>query len=85
MTSLTAEADSFDTVLRQLTPVSEQLALFSDDAAAPRGLRYQPGFITDQSEQELIAQIRALPLAPFQFGAFEGKRPRRLFRVAPRL
>ena len=60
--------------MRQLTPVSEQLALFSDDAAAPRGLRYQPGFITAQSEQELIAQIRALPLAPFQFGAFEGKR-----------
>ena len=54
--------------------MSEQLALFSDDAAAPRGLRYQPGFITAQSEQELIAQIRALPLAPFQFGAFEGKR-----------
>jgi alkylated DNA repair dioxygenase AlkB len=54
--------------------VSGQLALFSDDAAAPRGLRYQPGFITAQSEQELIAQIRALPLAPFQFGAFEGKR-----------
>jgi hypothetical protein len=25
-------------------------------------------------EQELIAHIRALPLAPFQFGAFEGKR-----------
>ena len=54
--------------------MSEQLALFSDDAAAPRGLRYQPSFITAQSEQELIAQIRALPLAPFQFGAFEGKR-----------
>jgi alkylated DNA repair dioxygenase AlkB len=54
--------------------VSGQLALLSDDAAAPRGLRYQPGFITAQSEQELIAQIRALPLAPFQFGAFEGKR-----------
>ena len=54
--------------------MSEQLALFSDDAAAPRGLRYQPDFITAESEQELIAQIRALPLAPFQFGAFEGKR-----------
>jgi hypothetical protein len=54
--------------------VSEQLALFSEDAAAPRGLRYQPSFITAQSEHEIIAQIRALPLAPFQFGAFEGKR-----------
>jgi alkylated DNA repair dioxygenase AlkB len=54
--------------------VSEQLALFADDASAPQGLRYQPSFVTAQSEQELIAQIRALPLAPFQFGAFEGKR-----------
>jgi alkylated DNA repair dioxygenase AlkB len=54
--------------------VSEQLAFFSDDASAPQGLRYQPSFITAQSEQELIAYIRALPLAPFQFGAFEGKR-----------
>jgi alkylated DNA repair dioxygenase AlkB len=54
--------------------VSGQLALFADDASAPQGLRYQPSFITAQSEQELIAHIRALPLAPFQFGAFEGKR-----------
>ena len=54
--------------------MSEQLALFADDASAPRGLRYQPSFITTESEQKLIAQIRALPLAPFQFGAFEGKR-----------
>ena len=52
--------------------MSEQLALFADDASAPRGLRYQPSFITTESEQKLIAQIRALPLAPFQFGAFEG-------------
>jgi alkylated DNA repair dioxygenase AlkB len=54
--------------------VSEQFALFPDDAAAPRGLRYQPSFITVESEHDLIAKIRALPLAPFQFGAFEGKR-----------
>ena len=54
--------------------MSEQLALFSADAAAPRGLRYQPGFITARNEHELIAKIRALPLAPFQFGAFEGRR-----------
>jgi alkylated DNA repair dioxygenase AlkB len=54
--------------------VSEQFALFSDDAAAPRGLRYQPSFITVESEHDLIAKMRALSLAPFQFGAFEGKR-----------
>ena len=54
--------------------MSEQFALFPDAAAAPRGLRYQPNFITVESEHDLIAKIRALPLAPFQFGAFEGKR-----------
>ena len=42
--------------------MSEQLALFADDAAAPRGLRYQPDFITVEREHDLIAKIRALPL-----------------------
>jgi alkylated DNA repair dioxygenase AlkB len=37
-------------------------------------LRYQPDFIAADKEAELIGHIRALPLAPFQFGAFEGKR-----------
>ena len=38
------------------------------------GLRYQPAFLTAGEEQNLIAGFAALPLAPFQFGAFEGKR-----------
>jgi alkylated DNA repair dioxygenase AlkB len=51
-----------------------QLGLFPVGTLGPQGLRYQPGFISPTAERELIARISALPLAPFQFGAFEGKR-----------
>jgi alkylated DNA repair dioxygenase AlkB len=51
-----------------------QLALFDDQAVSPAGLRYQPEFISAADEQELVAGIAALPLQPFQFGAFEGHR-----------
>ena len=51
-----------------------QLALFDDQTAGPKGLRYTPEFISAAAEQELIAGIAALPLQPFQFGAFEGHR-----------
>ena len=51
-----------------------QMTIFADDAARPAGLRYRPDFITADEEQALIARIRALPLAPFQFGIYEGKR-----------
>ena len=55
-----------------------QLALFDDQAAGsnrqPKGLRYASEFISGDVEQELIARIAALPLKPFQFGAFEGNR-----------
>lgn len=54
--------------------MAAQLALFPADAQAPQGLRYQPNFIPAEIERDLIAHIRELPLAPFQFGAFEGKR-----------
>jgi alkylated DNA repair dioxygenase AlkB len=59
--------------------VSEQLALFSGltgapQAGAPQGLRYAPDFISVPTEQELIGRIAALPLQPFQFGQYEGKR-----------
>jgi hypothetical protein len=52
----------------------EQLALFADRSPAPEGLRYQDNFISPATEQDLIAGISALPLQPFQFGAYEGKR-----------
>ena len=51
-----------------------QLSLFTDRSADPEGLRYQPDFIDAAIEAELIARIEALPLQPFQFGAYEGKR-----------
>jgi alkylated DNA repair dioxygenase AlkB len=51
-----------------------QLALFPDRGAPPAGLRYQPGFVSEAAERELISRISELPLQPFQFGAFEGKR-----------
>jgi alkylated DNA repair dioxygenase AlkB len=51
-----------------------QLSLFTDRSAGPEGLRYQPDFIDAAIEAELIARIEALPLQPFQFGAYEGKR-----------
>jgi alkylated DNA repair dioxygenase AlkB len=51
-----------------------QLSLLADDHPHPAGLRYQPEFVTPEEEQQLIARIQALPLTPFQFGAFEGKR-----------
>ncbi len=51
-----------------------QLALFPDHRAPPMGLRYQPGFVCEAIERELISRISELPLQPFQFGAFEGKR-----------
>jgi alkylated DNA repair dioxygenase AlkB len=54
--------------------LSEQLALFSDKSATPEGLRYAAEFISPATEQELIGRIAALPLQPFQFGQYEGKR-----------
>jgi alkylated DNA repair dioxygenase AlkB len=54
--------------------LSEQLALFADKSPAPEGLRYAADFISPAIERDLIARIAALPLTPFQFGQYEGKR-----------
>jgi alkylated DNA repair dioxygenase AlkB len=56
------------------TALSEQLAFFSEFSGAPQGLRYAAEFISPSTEQELIAHIASLPLQPFQFGQYEGKR-----------
>ncbi len=40
----------------------------------PEGFRYKPGLIDQQQEQALIARMRELEFAPFQFHGFEGKR-----------
>jgi alkylated DNA repair dioxygenase AlkB len=54
--------------------LSEQLAFFAASAPEPEGLRYAAEFVSPATEQELIAHIAALPLQPFQFGQYEGKR-----------
>jgi alkylated DNA repair dioxygenase AlkB len=54
--------------------VSEQFALFESPAPQPEGLRYAADFVSLDTEQRLISGIRNLPLQPFQFGQFEGKR-----------
>jgi len=54
--------------------MSEQLALFDHPSSGPEGLRYTKDFVTVGEERNLVRQIAALPLQPFQFGAFEGKR-----------
>jgi alkylated DNA repair dioxygenase AlkB len=59
--------------------LTEQLRLFLGTAGAPQGLRpeglqYAAEFISPAVERELIGHISALPLQPFQFGAYEGKR-----------
>ena len=54
----------------------KQLTLFEEDRtlSTPGGLQYAPAFVSAATERELIAGIAALPLKPFQFGAFEGHR-----------
>jgi len=54
--------------------LSEQFSLFAEKSSAPEGLRYAAGFISPDLEKDLIARIVALPLQPFQFGQYEGKR-----------
>jgi alkylated DNA repair dioxygenase AlkB len=57
--------------------LTEQLTLFADnssESSAPEGLRYAADFISPEVERELIAHIAALPLQPFQFGQYQGKR-----------
>ena len=52
----------------------EQLSLFVDKATQPSGFRVETDFVSAVEERALIGCIAELPLAPFQFGAFEGKR-----------
>jgi alkylated DNA repair dioxygenase AlkB len=53
-----------------------QLTLFEEvrTLSGPEGLRYAPAFVSAAIERELIERVAALPLKPFQFGAFEGHR-----------
>ena len=48
--------------------------MFDATSDSPEGLRYEADFVTSQAEAAAIDRIKALPLQPFQFGVFEGKR-----------
>jgi alkylated DNA repair dioxygenase AlkB len=52
----------------------EQFSLFADRSLGPEGLRYAEEFVSPEAEKVLIGKISALPLQPFQFGQYEGKR-----------
>jgi alkylated DNA repair dioxygenase AlkB len=54
--------------------LNQQLALFPQAETSPQGLGHVEAFISSTVERELICHVSALPLQPFQFGAFEGKR-----------
>jgi alkylated DNA repair dioxygenase AlkB len=56
------------------TRLPAQFALFADTPAIPDGLRYAADFIPVAAERDLIDHVAALPLQPFQFGQYEGKR-----------
>jgi alkylated DNA repair dioxygenase AlkB len=56
------------------SPAAAQLRLFEGAPKGPEGLLYQPDFITPAEENGLVSHLQTLPLTPFQFGAFEGKR-----------
>lgn len=51
-----------------------QLSLFAKSSRAPEGLRYAAEIISPAIERDLIERVAALPLQPFQFGQYEGKR-----------
>jgi alkylated DNA repair dioxygenase AlkB len=54
--------------------VLEQFSFFVPESNTPEGLRYAEDFISATTENALIENIAALPLQPFQFGQYEGKR-----------
>jgi alkylated DNA repair dioxygenase AlkB len=60
--------------LERIAGLSEQFSLFAGNSRVPEGLRYATDFVSPAVERELIAQIASLPLQPFQFGPYEGKR-----------
>lgn len=52
----------------------QQIALFTQTDALPRGFRYQPELLTAQEEQHLLSEMRHLPFKEFLFQGFVGKR-----------
>lgn len=54
--------------------MSQQFSLFPDTRLGPGGLRHAEDFVRRDVETALIREVSALPLVPFQFGRYEGKR-----------
>jgi alkylated DNA repair dioxygenase AlkB len=54
--------------------MDDQLGLFVSGPRLPEGFRYQPDLITAAEEQQLLAQIKALPFQAFDFHGYKGKR-----------
>jgi hypothetical protein len=52
----------------------DQLSLFAHKVTQPAGFGIEPDLVSAEEERALIARIGELPLTPFQFGAFEGRR-----------
>jgi alkylated DNA repair dioxygenase AlkB len=48
--------------------------LFAQDTSSPEGLRYAEDFVSATEALDLAAKVADLPLKPFQFGQYEGKR-----------
>jgi hypothetical protein len=59
---------------RRKVGLPEQFSLFADRSSGPERLRYAGEFVSRTAEKTLIGHIAALPLQPFQFGQYEGKR-----------
>jgi alkylated DNA repair dioxygenase AlkB len=59
---------------RKAERVSARHSLPTDKSNAPEGFLYVADFISPELEQVLISEIAKLPLQPFQFGQYEGKR-----------
>jgi hypothetical protein len=59
---------------RRKVGLPEQFSLFADKLSGPEGLRYADEFVSPAAEKTLIGHIAGLPLQPFQFGQYEGKR-----------
>ncbi|SCW47710.1 Alkylated DNA repair dioxygenase AlkB [Rhizobium mongolense subsp. loessense] len=55
--------------------ISPQGDLFAEaEARLPQGFRYQPAVVPEAVQSDLLREIRQLPLKPFDFHGFEGKR-----------
>jgi alkylated DNA repair dioxygenase AlkB len=54
--------------------VNRELSLFEVSAKFPDGFIYHENFIAEAEEHELIREIQKLPLTPFKYYQFTGKR-----------